>query len=240
MILIMRETEHRLPSPPHNPGLRVPIEGKRTWDARAGAADKIAGFRGWHERGFLPHRDSPGLTQFITYRLADSFPEELRAEWLALFKIEDERERRKKLEAYLDRCRGECWLRRAEAAQICEQAFLHFHSQRYILKAWCLMPNHVHVLVLVTTTPMSEFVQNWKGYTAYRCNALLKRGEAQFWAPDYWDTYMCGSDQEKRTIQYIENNPVKAGLAKEPKLWPWRSARFRYEYGVLHVPKRKL
>ena len=240
MIGIMLEAEHRMPSPPHNPGLRDLIEGKRAWDARAEAGDKRAGFRGWHERGYLPHRDSPGLTQFITYRLADSFPVELRAEWSALFEIENERERRKKLEADLDRGGGECWLRRPEAAEICQRVFFHCDGERYVLKAWCLMPNHVHALVLATTTPMSEFVQSsWKGYTAYRCNEVLKRREAQFWAADYWDTYMRDSNQETRTIQYIENNPVKAGLAKEPKSWPWSSAHFRDKFGVLHTPERR-
>ena len=38
------------------------------------------------------------------------------------------------------------------------------------------MPNHIHVLVLVTTVPMSEFVKSWKGYTARRSNQLLARG----------------------------------------------------------------
>lgn len=61
----------------------------------------MRGFRGWHERGYLPHRDEPGLTQFVTLHLADSFPATLRAEWEALLEVEDDRERRLQLEAYL-------------------------------------------------------------------------------------------------------------------------------------------
>jgi len=38
-------------------------------------------FADGNERGYLPHRDEPGLTQFVTFRLADSFPESLRSEW---------------------------------------------------------------------------------------------------------------------------------------------------------------
>ena len=72
----MAAQERRLPSPPHNPGVRDLVEGKRTWDPLANSTDQKAGFRGWHERGYLPHRDSPGLTQFITYHLADAFPAE--------------------------------------------------------------------------------------------------------------------------------------------------------------------
>jgi hypothetical protein len=100
------ESKRQLPRPPYNPGVRDLIEGKRRWDARANKAHKRAGFRGWHERGYLPHRDSPGLTQFITYHLADAFPAELLGEWAALLNIEEDRQRRKELEQYLDKGRA--------------------------------------------------------------------------------------------------------------------------------------
>ena len=105
-----------------------------------------------------------------------------------------------------------------------------------MLKAWCLMPNHAHVLVLVTTVPMAEFVKSWKGFTAYRCNEVLARRESSFWADDYWDTYMRDKEQERRAICYIERNPVKAGFARFAKDWPRSSARFRDDYGVLRAP----
>src|SRR2546430_2615119 len=84
----------------------------------------------------------------------------------------------------------------ARLAALCENGFRQFDGGRYALKAWCLMPNHVHVLVLVTTVPMAEFVKSWKGYTAYRCNEILGRSDSGFWADDYWDTYMRDSEQE--------------------------------------------
>src|SRR5437870_2373544 len=139
----MSKPDRRLPCPPYNPGLRDLVEGKRAWDARAKLSDQRTGFRGWHERGYLPHRDSPGLTQFITYHLADAFPKELLSEWAALLKIEQDRERRKKLEEYLAKGRGDCWLRQSRIAQICDAKFREFDSVDYELKAWCIMPNHV-------------------------------------------------------------------------------------------------
>jgi hypothetical protein len=44
---------------------------------------------------------------------------------------------------------------------------------------------------------------------------------------------MRDSAHELETRNYIENNPVKAGLVPDPKTWPWSSARFRNEFGVL-------
>jgi putative transposase len=231
----MSAPERRLPCPPYNPGVRDLVEGKRAWDARANVADQKQGFQGWHERGYLPHRDSPGLTQFITYHLADAFPAALLSEWAALLKIEEERERRRKLEAYLDKGRGLCWLRQPPLADLCQANFLHFNGKRYLLKAWCLMPNHAHVLVGVTTVPMAAFVKSWKGYTARQCNALLGRNGA-FWADDYWDTYMRGEEQERRTVRYIEANPVKAGLVRAAADWSWSSAKYRDAFGVLQLP----
>jgi REP element-mobilizing transposase RayT len=230
--------KRQLPRPPYNPGVRKLVDGKRAWDSCARNEDKRKGFQGWHERGYLPHRDSPGLTQFITYRLADSFPAALRSEWSALLTIEDVRERRKELEAYLDRGRGKCSLRSGDVSSACENGLLHFHPRRYRIKAWCIMPNHLHVLVEIAAVSMSELVKNWKGFSSYQANQILDRCESEFWADDYWDTYMRDAEHEHRTIRYIENNPVEAGLVANAKLWPSSSARFRDEYGVLQLPPR--
>ena len=67
--------------------------------------------KGWYSRGYLPHYDKPGTIQLITFRLADAMPASLRHEWEHLLAIEDEREQRTKLEAYLDQGRGDCLLR---------------------------------------------------------------------------------------------------------------------------------
>ena len=45
-----------------------------------------------------------------------------------------------------------------------------------------------------------------------------------FWEADYFDRYMRNEDHLMRTIEYIESNPVKAGLVKEAFDWPWSSA----------------
>ena len=139
MTVVNQQPKRRLSGPPHNPGVRELVEGKRRWSSPPKAEDAKQGFRGWHERGYLPHRDEPGLTQFVTFRVADSFPEALRSEWEQFFKIEDDRERRAQLEAYLDKGRGECHLRRADVAQLVEDNFRQFSRDRYELRAWVIV-----------------------------------------------------------------------------------------------------
>ena len=149
----------------------------------------MQGFLGWHQRGYLPHRDAPGLTQFVTCRLHDSFPASRRAEWEALLRIEDNRQRRIKLENYLDLGHGACWLRRREIAALAEAALRQLDGQHYDLLAWVVMPNHIHVLAQIRETPLAGLFKTWKGRIARAANQLLRR-QGSFWEREYWDTYM--------------------------------------------------
>jgi putative transposase len=218
--------------PPHNPGVRDLVANKRRYSSPPDRDAAKLGFLGWHERGYLPHRDEPGLIQFVTFRLADSFPRALRSEWEHLWNIEHDRQKRLPLEAYLDRSRGACALRQDRVAGLTERALWKFNGERYLLRAWCVMPNHVHVLVQTMTTPLAKIIESWKKHTAQAANRILNRSGA-FWFEDYWDTYIRDADHERRAIRYIENNPVKAKLVKESTAWCWSSARWRNEHAVL-------
>jgi REP element-mobilizing transposase RayT len=108
-----------------------------------------------------------------------------------------------------------------------EQALLAFDGERYKLWAWCIMPNHVHCLFEMTTgNRLGDIIKSWKSYTAIRANRIL-RHDGPFWQRDYFDRYMRNEEQMARTIDYIEGNPVQAGLCREPVEWRWSSARFR-------------
>jgi putative transposase len=175
--------------------------------------------KGWHSRGYLPHFDSPETIQFVTFRLADSLPrariEALRAMPDAVLLLDRE----------LDAGLGECWLRNAEIAELVQESLLHFDGQRYRLLAWCIMPNHVHVVIEpIEGHTLSVIVKSWKSFTSRQANTRLGRTGA-FWEADYFDRYMRNEDHLMRTIEYVENNPVKAGLVKEATDWPWSSAR---------------
>jgi putative transposase len=225
-------SKSRPAGPPHNPALRELIDGKRRWSSPPSREVAQKGFRGWHERGYLLHRDEPGLTQFVTFRLADSFPESLRSEWEHFSKIENDRDRRVELEAYLDKGRGKCFLNRPDVRELVERNFRQFAGNRYELRAWVVMPNHVHVLFRVKNVPMSEIIGAWKRNTARFANKLVG-GKGAFWAEDYFDVFMRDLEHERRTICCIEANPTKARLVLDPKDWLGSSARFRDEFGTL-------
>jgi REP element-mobilizing transposase RayT len=222
--------------PPYKPDLYQMVKGKQAWAEPLDEEAKAAGFRGWHQRGYLPHHDVPGVGQFVTLRLVDAMPASRRGEWEALLRIEDNRQRRTKLEEYLDRGLGECWLRQPRIAEIVEGAFRYFEGERCRLRAWVVMPNHALIRVEVWQTPLTELLHSWKCFSAREANKLLGRTGA-FWEREYWDTKMRHDEQERKAVRYIEANPVKARLTAEAKEWAWSSARFRDDYGVLRLPK---
>jgi REP element-mobilizing transposase RayT len=134
----------------------------------------------------------------------------------------------------LDKGRGECPFRQSRLARIVDGAFRFHHGKDYELRAWVVMPNHVHVLFKVGEKPLGEVIGDWKEYTAREANRLLKR-RGPFWVADYWDTFIRNPNHELQARNYAEQNPVKAGLVTAAKDWPWSSARFHDEYGRLEL-----
>ncbi len=218
--------------PPTNPGLRALVKGKRCWHYAPDPKTRALGFRGWHERGYLPHFDAPNITQMVTFSLFDSFPVTRRAEWEPLLSESDASLRRHQLEAWLDRGYGECWLRQPQVAKIVEKSLLTGHGQRYRLRAWVVMPNHVHMVAHVWRTPLSRLLKSWKGATGRAANGLLGR-TGTFWQADYWDTCLADEAAVAKAIRYVDNNPTKAHFVRNPADWRWSSARRRDAYGRL-------
>jgi len=201
--------------------------------------------RGWYSRGYLPHADFPGLMQMITYRLADSLPagvlNRIRDELHSTPTNQQEVEKRRLIERWLDAGQGSCALRQPGAAECVVRTWQRFAGERYGLLAWVVMPNHVHVLVRVCDgATLGKIVQSWKSYTGRRMAELglgvPRDGDPRggvsggggtgtsVWMRDYWDRSIRDERHLSAAVEYIHNNPVKAGLVKSPEDWPWSSA----------------
>jgi REP element-mobilizing transposase RayT len=188
--------------------------------------------KGWHSRGYLPHFDSPEVVQMLTFRLADSLPQGKIEQWRQSGRCRTDRQLANAIENYLDRGYGSCALRNPRAASIVEDALIYFDDTRYKLLSWCVMPNHVHAMLeVVTDFGLSEVLHSWKSFTAKQINALMNIS-GQFWQEDYFDRYIRNEAHFNRALQYIEHNPVKAGLCNNGGDWPSSSARLR-SVGIL-------
>ena len=63
-----------------------------------------------------------------------------------------------------------------------------------------------------------------KGRTAREANEILSRTGESFWRREYFDHWMRTSAEFQKVAEYIEMNPVNAGIVENPEDYPWSSA----------------
>jgi REP element-mobilizing transposase RayT len=102
----------------------------------------------------------------------------------------------------------------AETALLIVETLLHDDEHDYALLAWCVMPNHVHV-VLRTEKTIASLVKTWKSVSARKINARLGT-KGPVWRADYWDRLIRDSDELEKTIEYVLVNSITAKLNEWP------------------------
>jgi len=93
----------------------------------------------------------------------------------------------------------------------------------YALHAFVVMPNHVHVLV-TPAIPLPKLTKSLKGITAKRANAMLGLTGRQFWQEESFDRLVRNEGEFESIRNYIERNPVRAGLVRDASEYRWSSA----------------
>lgn len=187
----------------------------------------------------LPHWQPEEQTFFITYRLYGSLPlaviDQLKDYYSKEKKLpKNQSPERKQIireeyflafESELEKNLNEpYWLREEAIAKIVQDSILFNDKKQYTLWSSCIMSNHVHVLL--STHPGSPLLniilQNHKKFTAVHCNKVLGRS-GPFWAEESYDTIIRTNAHYFRVVNYIIQNPVKAGLVKN-----WMDWKFTY------------
>jgi len=173
-------------------------------------------------RRHLPHRYEIGQPVFVTWRLHDSlppgraFPPEALTSGQA-FAVFDR---------LLDNARtGPLYLRQEAIAQMVVEAiqFSTRELNRCALHAFVVMANHVHLL-MSPYVPLPAVTESLKSYTGRRANQILGRLGSPFWQEESYDHFGRGDREFKHIRAYIEENPVRAGLVREPAEFRWSSA----------------
>lgn len=186
-------------------------------------------------RRHLPHWQPYGAVFFVTFRLKFSLPRTM---------ISSPRERQRtevghltdgesfvQWDRFLDTAAsGPRWLERPDVAHMVKDALLYRDGREYTLHAFCIMPNHVHAVIEPLCSDASlnarldKIMKSLKGYTARNANVLLCR-EGAFWQDETYDRVVRDDREFARIVQYILNNPVKAGLVSQWTDWPWTYCR---------------
>jgi putative transposase len=185
-------------------------------------------------RGRLPHWEKEAGLYFITFHQADSLPKPVLAQLVErqrILKAAQDTDahllpeqkslidsyNRKRMEDYFDQGIGSCAFHDNRIAGALAAALRFREGKQYRLLAWCIMPNHVHVVVkLFPGHELAKIVKAWKNFSAKAANHALER-KGQFWHREYYDRLIRNADEFNRAIRYVLENPTKANLNN----WPW-------------------
>ena len=110
----------------------------------------------------------------------------------------------------------------------------HYDGDSYILHAWVIMPDHLHVL-LTSNESLEKSVQLIKGGFSFRVKReLVWNGEV--WQPGFTDHRIRDHEDWTHHLAYIRQNPVEARLAVD---YPWMGfPNIDFPQGLKHFPER--
>jgi putative transposase len=95
---------------------------------------------------------------------------------------------------------------------------------RFLLHAFVLMPDHMHLLVTPSEDlSLEKCIQYIKGGFAFRANRAFKIG-SKIWQKGFNEHRVTSSDDFYSHVKYIEMNPVKAGLVAKLEDYRFSSA----------------
>lgn len=166
----------------------------------------------------LPHWAQGDAVQFITFRLADSLPQDKLDEYRDLRKqlyYENDNYTRTgqiqqmidKIDLWLDRGSGESLLQDAAVRDIIVKALDFWNNERYELLAYVIMPNHVHILLIPSSNDdIYSTIQFLKRFTAVNINRYLKR-RGSVWESDIFDRMPRDNEEYNHYLEYIIDNP---------------------------------
>ena len=108
------------------------------------------------------------------------------------------------------------------------EACTHVHNKKCILHAAVVMPDHVHLIF----TPMADVDGSFsipqimhaiKSESAHRINKALNR-KGKVWQDESFDHVLRGDESLAGRMEYLSENPVRAGLVQNPAeyRWLWR------------------
>ena len=191
----------------------------------------------FHRRN-LPHLHPSEGIFFITYRLIDSLPKEiieaLHNEYI--HKKEDILIQPNKhsyfvaFDEYMDNYKTDKnYLSIDKIAEINKKALHHYDTKYYQLICYCIMSNHIHLVIKLTENApdLSQIMHSIKRHTAKESNIILNRKGA-FWMRESYDHLVRTNQELRNIVNYVINNPVKAGLTKNWEQWPHTFVRLDY------------
>ena len=93
---------------------------------------------------------------------------------------------------------------------------------RFLLVGYVVMPEHVHLLISEPPTLDPSCVMlTLKTELALDLNNAV--GLTQFWDRRFYDFNVYSVFKRREKLNYMHMNPIKRGLVRNPRFWPWSS-----------------
>lgn len=130
------------------------------------------------------------------------------------------------MDRLLDETRaGPVYLRQPALADMVVEAIRYNATvlAHYRLWSYVVMPNHVHLLA-TPAVPVPRMTRSLKGITAKRANLILGLTGRPFWQEECYDHVVRSECEFEKIRSYIEENPVRAGLAAKASEYRWSNA----------------
>ena len=143
------------------------------------------------------------------------------------------------MDRLLDEARtGAFYLRQPAVADMVVEAIQYnaIILGHYVLHAFVVMPNHVHLLA-TPAVALPKLTKSLKGITAKRANAMLGLTGRPFWQEESYDHLVRHEREYEKIRDYIEGNPVRAGLVSETSEYRWSSAGWAMTQRVPRVAR---
>ena len=95
------------------------------------------------------------------------------------------------------------------------------------LNALCLMPDHLHLLIAPMQVSLIKLLDRWKSYTTTVARKDL--GIPKLWQRSFYDHALRADEERAVVARYILENPVRAGLVKYRREYPYSWCRWACE-----------
>ncbi len=107
------------------------------------------------------------------------------------------------------------------AAMVCENIEFYASKFKYRLYGYCLMPDHLHVLLspMNSGLQISRWLREFKSLTTNRYQSITRH--ATLWQRSAYDHVCRNGETAESALVYIVNNPVRGCLVQDWEDWPW-------------------
>lgn len=125
------------------------------------------------------------------------------------------------------------------ASWLIERLRSHSIKAGFLIHAYCMMPDHMHILALGAScdSNLRSFIENFKQDTGF---VFKTKRHAQLWQFKYYDHIVRSEEAAERLAAYIWTNPVRKSLCRTIQEYPFSGALSDFGISAFRAPTTQL